>query len=92
MTETEIIDCTQLAERWRVPESWIRSHVRNRTPREQQIPHLQFGRYVRFRWGSPELEAWLSKHVEGGIYENERTARWERAARKGLTTEYALQR
>ena len=61
----EIIDAPELAKRWRVPESWIRSKVRSRTATAEQIPHLQFGRYVRFEWGSPVLEAWLSRCREG---------------------------
>jgi len=64
--QTEIIDAPELAKRWRVPESWIYSKVRLRTAIREQIPHLQFGRYVRFEWGSTELEAWLAKHREGG--------------------------
>jgi hypothetical protein len=62
---TEIIDAPELAKRWRVSESWIRSKVRSRTATGDQIPHLQFGRYVRFEWGSQALEGWLAKHREG---------------------------
>jgi hypothetical protein len=63
---TEIIDAPELAKRWRVPESWVRSKVKpSRTPTAQQIPHVQFGRYVRFEWNSPALEAWLARHREG---------------------------
>lgn len=65
MAEIEIIDSAELAKRWCVPETWIRSKVRSRTPTAEQIPHLQLGRYVRFRWGSPKLEAWLERHSEG---------------------------
>ena len=62
----EIIDAPELAKRWKVPESWVRSKVRSRTATSEQIPHLQLGRYVRFEWGSMELETWLSQHREGG--------------------------
>jgi hypothetical protein len=62
----EIIDAPELGKRWGVPESWIRSRVRSRTATAEQIPHLQFGRYVRFEWGSLELDNWLSRHREGG--------------------------
>jgi len=62
----EIIDSGELAERWKVSESWVRSYSRERCPKDERIPHLQFGRYVRFEFGSPALEAWLSKHREGG--------------------------
>ena len=66
MSTVEVIDAPELAKRRRVPESWIRSKVRARTVTAEQIPHLQFGRYVRFEWGSPALETWLAGHREGG--------------------------
>jgi len=57
----ELIDSTELAKRLRVPESWIRNRTRARTPREERIPCLRLGRYVRFEWGSVPLLEWLSK-------------------------------
>ena len=57
----ELIDSGELATRWRVPESWIRNHTRSRTPKEERIPCLRLGRYVRFEWGSPRLAAWLAR-------------------------------
>lgn len=59
----ELIDAIELARRWNVPASWIRSHTRRRTTDE--LPHLKLGRYVRFRWASPELERWLKAHEDG---------------------------
>ncbi len=61
----EVIDAATLAERWKLPESWIRSQTRERTPRDKQIPHLRLGKYVRFFWGSPELDAYLRAHLCG---------------------------
>ena len=55
----ELIDSAELATRWRVPESSIRNHTRSRTPREERIPCLRLGRYVRFEWGSSSLQDWL---------------------------------
>jgi hypothetical protein len=57
----ELIDSEELAARWRVPESWIRNRTRARTPREERIPCLRLGRYVRFEWGSVPLSEWLAK-------------------------------
>jgi hypothetical protein len=57
----ELIDSAELAARWRVPESWVRSHTRERTPREHRIPCVRLGRYVRFEWNSPRLEEWLER-------------------------------
>jgi hypothetical protein len=57
----ELIDSGELATRWRVPESWIRNRTRARTPKEERIPCLRLGRYVRFEWGSPRLADWLAR-------------------------------
>jgi len=57
----EIIDSKELARRWALPESWIRDQVRTRAV--DKIPHLAFGRYRRFRWGSPELQQWLERRA-----------------------------
>jgi len=57
----ELIDSVELASRWRVPESWIRNHTRSRTPRDERIPCVRLGRYVRFEWGSSQLENWLAR-------------------------------
>jgi len=57
----EIIDCPTLAKRLCVPTTWIRDQVRSRVP--DPIPHLRLGKYVRFRWGSPELQQWLTRRI-----------------------------
>ena len=62
--EYEIIDCPKLARRWTLPESWVRSHVREGII--DPIPHVRFGRYVRFRWGSPELNSWIERRTITG--------------------------
>jgi hypothetical protein len=59
--EVELIDSVELAARWRVPESWIRSRTRARTPAAERIPCVRLGRYVRFQWGSPRLSEWLAR-------------------------------
>jgi len=56
----QLIDSAELANRWKVPESWIRNHTRSRTPKDERIPCIRLGRYVRFEWGSPRLMEWLS--------------------------------
>ena len=62
--EYEIIDCRELARRWTLPESWVRAHVG--VGIADPIPHLRFGRYVRFRWGSPELNSWIERRTISG--------------------------
>lgn len=57
----ELIDSVELAARWRVPESWIRNHTRARTPKDERIPCVRLGRYVRFEWGSHRLTEWLGR-------------------------------
>jgi hypothetical protein len=59
--EFEFIDCPELAERWKLPVSWIREQVRRRST--DPLPHVRFGKYVRFRWGSPELEEWAARRI-----------------------------
>jgi hypothetical protein len=59
----EFIDCVELAHRWCLPESWVRDQVRRRSA--DPLPHIRFGKYVRFRWGSPELEAWAERRIVG---------------------------
>ncbi len=57
----EFVDSKELALRWSLPESWIREQVRARSA--DPLPHIRFGKYVRFRWGSPELEAWADRRI-----------------------------
>jgi hypothetical protein len=57
----EVIDAAELAARWRVPESWVRNRTRARTPKDERIPCVRLGRYVRFEWGSPQLSEWLAR-------------------------------
>lgn len=57
----EIIDSVELARRWNLPESWVRGRVLQGV--SDPIPRLRFGRYVRFRWGSPELNSWLERRT-----------------------------
>src|SRR5215467_9453697 len=57
----EFIDSKKLAARWNLPESWVREQVRSRSV--DPLPHIRFGKYVRFRWGSPELEQWAERRI-----------------------------
>jgi hypothetical protein len=60
----EFIDSKELALRWNLPESWVREQVRRRS--SDPLPHVRFGKYVRFRWGSPEVEGWAQRRIVGG--------------------------
>jgi hypothetical protein len=61
--QPELIDCPELAKRWRVPESWIRDCVRTRSA--DPIPCVRLGRYVRFQWNAPELTEWFERRKSG---------------------------
>jgi hypothetical protein len=56
----EIMDSAGLAKRWSVPETWVRDQVRSRA--QDPIPHVRLGKYIRFEWGSPELNDWWARH------------------------------
>ncbi len=60
--ELEVINSAGLAKRLGVPESWVRSRS-NPKRTSDPIPHFQFGRYVRFAWGSEVLRAWLERQL-----------------------------
>jgi hypothetical protein len=58
--EFEVIDAKQLGKYWAVPTSWVRLYSGPRCPPGvPKIPHIRLGRYVRFAWGSKELDQWL---------------------------------
>jgi len=60
----EWVDARELAERWKLPESWIRAQSRERVPRDRRIPSVRFGRYRRYEFGSARLNEWLARHRE----------------------------
>jgi excisionase family DNA binding protein len=47
-----LLTAKEVAERLSLPESWVREATRG-----GRLPHLQLGRYRRYRWS--EIEAWL---------------------------------
>lgn len=57
----ECIDSIELARRLTVPVSWVREQVRSRAA--DPLPHLRLGKYVRFLWGSPELDGWIHRRI-----------------------------
>ncbi len=59
----ELLTAEELAQKLRVPVSWIREQTRLRSLQGDPLPHLRLGRYVRFQWGSSELEGWLRRRL-----------------------------
>ena len=58
---TELLTVEELAERLRVPPSWIRARTRSRTL--DPLPVVRLGRYTRFSWAA--VERWIADHEEG---------------------------
>ena len=60
--QLEVLTSAELAERLKVRESWvIDQSKRSRT--SDPIPILKLGKHRRYRWGSPELGAWLERRA-----------------------------
>jgi hypothetical protein len=60
----EVIDAEELAARWKVPVSWVRTNCQTRCA--DPIPHVKLGRYARFCWGSPEIHEWFMRRLRAG--------------------------
>lgn len=54
------LDFRGLAARLGTSEQWVRRNVR-RTYTRDPIPHLRFGRIIRFVWDSPEMQEWIER-------------------------------
>jgi hypothetical protein len=65
LEKIEILDARELAARLKLPASWIMEATRSRAV--DPIPHLKFGKYTRFRWGSAELAGWLARRMAGNV-------------------------
>jgi hypothetical protein len=58
----EVLTSEELAKRLKVRESWVveqGKHSRTSDP----IPVFRLGKHRRYRWGSPELNAWLERRA-----------------------------
>jgi excisionase family DNA binding protein len=58
MSEDRLLDAAEVAARLNLPVTWVRERVR-----DDSIPHVRLGRYVRFSW--PEIAAWLEAQGAG---------------------------
>ncbi len=59
----EYLDARGLGQRLNVPPTWLLENTRSRAT--DPVPCLRFGKYVRFAWGSRELNEWLSRRASG---------------------------
>src|SRR2546430_479028 len=57
---SDFLDFRGLAAKLGTSEEWVRRSVRRAYTRDP-IPHLRFGRAIRFVWDSPEMQAWLER-------------------------------
>jgi|SRR6516164_1396039 hypothetical protein len=70
----EIIDAAEMAARLKVKESWVVEESKpSRT--SDPIPVFRLGKHRRYRWGSPEMDAWLSRRLEANSAYNRRRTR-----------------
>ena len=76
----EIITAQELAKRWGLPVTWIYAQTRSRI--KDAIPHLRFGKYIKFAWDSPELEAWFQRRMS--TYSGSRNRLSQTASRKSF--------
>ena len=54
------LDFRGLAAKLGTTEEWVRRNVR-RTYTRDPIPHLRFGRSIKFDWDSVEMQEWLER-------------------------------
>jgi len=60
--QIEVINSAKLARRLAVKESWVVDQSKpSRT--SDPIPVLRLGKHRRYRWNSPELNAWLDRRA-----------------------------
>jgi hypothetical protein len=60
-----ILTPQELAERLKVPVSWVYENTRNRANvrNADPLPNIRMGKYLRFYW--PEVEKWLARRQGG---------------------------
>jgi hypothetical protein len=58
----EVLTSAELAQRLKVKESWVVDQSK-RCRTNDPIPVFRLGKHRRFRWGSPELNAWLNRRA-----------------------------
>jgi excisionase family DNA binding protein len=54
-----LLNAAEVAELLAVPESWVREHTRNGS-----LPHIELGRYVRYR--SQTVLSWIDSREHSG--------------------------
>lgn len=57
---TELLTAEEIADRLKLPVSWVRSRTRSRSL--DRLPSIALGRYRRYEWAA--VERWLGEHRE----------------------------
>jgi predicted DNA-binding transcriptional regulator AlpA len=60
--QIEVINSAELAQRLKVKESWIVDQSK-RSRTSDPIPVFRLGKHRRYRWGAPEMDAWLERRA-----------------------------
>lgn len=58
----EVLTSAELAARLKVKESWVIDQSK-RSKTSDPIPVFRLGKHRRYRWGSPEMDAWLDRRA-----------------------------
>ena len=72
----------QLAEHLGVPKTWVYDRTREDGP--EVIPHLKFGKYVRFNPASEAFQTWLRNHEIESVVGSQTHQRLGAVERKGM--------
>ena len=58
----ELLTPDELADRLKVPPSWV--YEKTRTRSRDRLPAIKLGRYLRFYW--PDVVNWVEQHRTNG--------------------------
>ena len=61
-SDYEVLTSGELAQRLKVKESWVVDQGK-RCRTSDPIPVFRLGKHRRYRWGSPEMNAWLDRRA-----------------------------
>jgi predicted DNA-binding transcriptional regulator AlpA len=64
-SDSAFLDFRGLAAKLGTSEQWVRRNVRRKYTRDP-IPHLRFGRSIRFVWDSQEMSEWIERRKANG--------------------------
>ena len=79
--DLEVLTSAELAQRLKIKDSWVVDQSKpSRT--SDPIPVFRLGKHRRYRWGSPEMDAWLDRRAG-----NNTTTRKAGSSRNGGTIE-----